>query len=713
LLNLKPHPRKTAQTRARSLFEALEERRLLASASFAVIGDFGADGTGEASVASMVKSWNPNFVTTVGDNNYPLGAANTIDVNIGKHYHQYIYPYKGSFGAGSADQINHFFPVLGNHDWATPGATPYLNYFTLPGNERYYSFTQGPVQFFMLDSDEHEPDLKYVNSTTNTQNSPEGQWLKAALAASTAPWKLVYLHHSPYSSGLTHGNSPWMQWPYQQWGASAVLSGHDHHYERILKSNFPYLVNGLGGAEIRNTYKPGIESGSAIHWAGDYGAMKVDATDTVITFKFVTRSGQTIDTYTLDKTKPPPPPPTGTPAAPTNLTATASTTATGTISLKWNDNASNESGYKVERSTDGANFYPLAGTGVNGTSNTNTGLTPGRRYYYRVYAWNAQGNSDYSNIASAVAGQSTPPPTTPAAPTGLTASAASTSQINLAWTDNATNETGYRVEKSTDGATWSLFSNFGVNRNSASVTGLAANTRYYFRVQALGSSGNSAFSNTASATTLSSNPTGVPASPTLTNVRPSTTVANAIDIFWTDNASNESGYKVERSTDGTNFAIVAGTGVNGNFNRNTNLTAGRRYWYRVYAWNASGNSPRSAVMSAVASSTIGTEPPPPPPPPPPSSGVPTTPTLTSVTASTSVAHALNLSWADNANNESGYKIERSTDGKAFTVLTGTAANSTFQRDSNLTAGKRYYYRIYAWNSAGNSAYSNVISAIAP
>jgi tartrate-resistant acid phosphatase type 5 len=602
LLILKPHSQRPAPPSGpRSFFEPLEERRLLASATFAVIGDFGADGPGEGSVAAMVKSWNPSFVTTVGDNNYPDGSAGTIDVNIGKHYSQYIYPYKGTFGGGtgSLDHINHFFPILGNHDWVTSGAGPYLNYFTLPGNERYYTFTQGPVQFFMLDADPHEPDLQYVNSTTNTQNSTEGQWLKNALAASTAPWKLVYLHQSPYSSGLTHGNSPWMQWPYQQWGASAVLSGHDHHYERILKNNFPYLVNGLGGAEIRNTYKPAIESGSVIHYGGDYGAIKVDATDTLITFKFITRSGQTIDTYTLDKTKPPPPPPPGTPAAPTNLTATASTTATGTISLRWSDNASNESGYKVERSTDGANFYPLAGTGANGTSNSNTGLTPGRRYWYRVYAWNASGNSDYSNIASAVAGQSTPPPTTPAAPTGLAASAASSSQINLTWKDNATNETGYRVEKSTDGATWSLFSNLGVNRTSVSVTGLAASTKYYFRVQALGSSANSAYSNTASATTLGSQPGALPA-PTFTSLVASTSVAHALNLTWTDNASSESGYKIERSTDGTNFYILTGTGANSTFTRDSNLTAGKRYYYRIYAWNASGRSAYSNVLSAVA-----------------------------------------------------------------------------------------------------------------
>lgn len=71
------------------------------------------------------------------------------------------------------------------------------------------------------------------------------------LAASTATWKLVMLHHSPFSSGSNHGSIARLQWPYQTWGADAVLSGHDHLYERILAgSGFPYMVNGLGGASI-------------------------------------------------------------------------------------------------------------------------------------------------------------------------------------------------------------------------------------------------------------------------------------------------------------------------------------------------------------------------------------------------------------------------------------------------------------------------------
>ena len=194
---------------------------------FAVIGDFGSGDDHESDVAVLVKSWNPEFITTTGDNNYPDGKASTIDANIGQFYHGFIFPYTGSYGAGAT--ANNFWPVLGNHDWNTAGAVPYLNYFVLPNNERYYEFVRGPVHFFMIDSDDHEPD-------GNTSNSTQATWLKNKLAAANEPWKLVFLHHTPFSSRTS---TTALQWPYRQWGATAVIAGHAHVYERVMKSGFP------------------------------------------------------------------------------------------------------------------------------------------------------------------------------------------------------------------------------------------------------------------------------------------------------------------------------------------------------------------------------------------------------------------------------------------------------------------------------------------
>jgi len=255
-----------------------------------VIGDYGLAGPAEADVAALVKNWQPDIILTLGDNNYPSGSAATIDQNIGQYYHAFIGEYRGEYGTGSA--INRFFPTLGNHDWQSPNAAPYLEYFTLPGNERYYTTTWGPIRLFALDSTLDEPDGV-------TADSVQAAWLQQELTQSTACWNIVYMHHPPFSSGL-HGSSPWMQWPYQRWGADVVLAGHDHHYERIIRDNVPYFVNGLGGA---SRYRVGEQvPGSAIRYNAKHGAMLIEATTSELSFRFIAHTGETIDTYRRTKT---------------------------------------------------------------------------------------------------------------------------------------------------------------------------------------------------------------------------------------------------------------------------------------------------------------------------------------------------------------------------------------------------------------------------
>jgi hypothetical protein len=254
---------------------------------FAVIGDYGLAGEAEAEVANLVKSWSPDFIITTGDNNYPSGSAATIDENVGQYYADYLAPYTGEFGSGSTE--NRFFPTLGNHDWDTPGAEPYFDYFTLPGNERYYDFTWGPVHLFALDSDSREPDG--VSSS-----SPQAAWLERRLADSTAPWKIVYFHHAPYSSGI-HGPVEWMRWPFKEWGADAVLSGHDHTYERLLVDGLYYIVNGVGGGPIYDFVE--IDPASQFRYNDDHGALLVEATPAALTFQFFNRQGTLLDSVSI------------------------------------------------------------------------------------------------------------------------------------------------------------------------------------------------------------------------------------------------------------------------------------------------------------------------------------------------------------------------------------------------------------------------------
>jgi tartrate-resistant acid phosphatase type 5 len=252
---------------------------------FAVVGDYSASqATGD--VANRIHSWNPDFIITTGDNNYPDGAAATIDANIGQYYHSDIYPYVGSYGPGAS--FNQFFPALGNHDWNTPNAQPYLNYFTLPSNERYYDFAAGPVHLFAIDTDTHEPD-------GITSTSTQAIWLQNRLAAAPEPWRLVYGHHPPYSSG---GSNATLQWPYRQWGATAVLSGHVHVYERLLINGLVYFVDGLGGWSI-GSFGPPIP-GSQVRYNQDYGAMLGEASADSIVFQFISRQGLLIDSYTIN-----------------------------------------------------------------------------------------------------------------------------------------------------------------------------------------------------------------------------------------------------------------------------------------------------------------------------------------------------------------------------------------------------------------------------
>ena len=256
----------------------------------AVIGDYGSGDYVAREVAQLVESWKPDLVATLGDNNYEVGAAETIDRNVGRFYHRYISPYRGDFGEGAT--VNRFFPSIGHRDWdSRDGLKPYLDYFSLPGNERYYQFAWGPVHLFMLSTDEREPDGTAATSI-------QGRWLERELAQSQSAWRLVFAHHAPYVSGRV-ASFERMRWPFKQWGADAVLSGFFHVYERLSVDGLPYFVNGLGGAYISGFGN--TDPNSKFRYDQDNGAMLIDANDVSITFRLVSRGGHVVDEYALAK----------------------------------------------------------------------------------------------------------------------------------------------------------------------------------------------------------------------------------------------------------------------------------------------------------------------------------------------------------------------------------------------------------------------------
>ena len=187
--------------------------------------------------------------------------------------------------------------------------------------------------------------------------------------------------------------------------------------------------------------------------------------------------------------------------------------------------------------------------------------------------------------------------TPPAAPANLTATAVSSSQINLTWTDSDI-ETGFKIERCT-GVGCSDFAQIATvsaNVTSYSNTGLIASTSYSYRVRAYNIAGDSGYSNIASAVTQAA--PALPAAPT--NLAATVISRSQINLAWTDNANNETGFKIERCKGATctNFALIATVGANVTSYSNTGLAANTTYRYRIYAYNAGGNSAYSNIAAA-------------------------------------------------------------------------------------------------------------------
>jgi hypothetical protein len=204
-----------------------------------------------------------------------------------------------------------------------------------------------------------------------------------------------------------------------------------------------------------------------------------------------------------------------------------------------------------------------------------------------VRAYNSGGNSGYSNTASA----RTHLPPSPVAPGNLTATAVSSSRINLSWADNSNNETGFMIERC---AATCSYTSIGSNVTSYSDTGLTENTTYTYRVKATNSGGDSAYSNSATATTLTAS---LPSAPT--NLTATAVSKTQINLSWADNSSDETGFKIERcqGLGCTNFAQIATVGPNVKTYKNTGLRKSTAYTYRVRSYNGNGNSAYSNTAS--------------------------------------------------------------------------------------------------------------------
>jgi hypothetical protein len=297
------------------------------------------------------------------------------------------------------------------------------------------------------------------------------------------------------------------------------------------------------------------------------------------------------------------------PAAPSNLTATAATGSNKNLTLSWTDNANNEQGFKVYHSTDGTTFTQLTSVGAKtGTGATVTcphnNLVPGSTHYYKVVAYNVDGNSSASNTAQITM----PPLKPPAAPSNLSATAVTGSNRNLtlSWTDNANDEQGFKIQHSTDGTNFTQLSSVAAKAGTGQTVTLAHNnlvpgSTHYYKVVAFNVDGNSSASNTAQITMPPLNPPAAPSNLTATAVTGSKT---SLALSWTDNASNEQGFKIQHSTNGTTFAQIAtvvakaGTGATVTYTHNS-LVSGSTHYYKIVAYNVDGDSAASNIASAT------------------------------------------------------------------------------------------------------------------
>jgi hypothetical protein len=366
------------------------------------------------------------------------------------------------------------------------------------------------------------------------------------------------------------------------------------------------------------------------------------------------------------------------PVAPSGLRIT--TITSGSVSLAWTDNSNNETGFKVQRKQGATGIYTTIRTvaaNVTTYTDSDSALLDGTQYYYKVCATNSAGDSAFSNEVNGI--------TTMRVPTGLSATAVSSSQINLTWTDNSLSESGYRIEQSpVDDLHFVEIHVTGPNATSYNVTGLNAGTKYYYRVRAYNSITTSAYSSEKNATTLSTIPVA-PSGLTIT-----TLLSSKIIIAWTDNSNNETGFKIQRKGATGAYTDITTTGANATTYSDTSVTDGTLYYYHVSATNSAGDSAYSNEVS-------GTTP----------LAKPTAATATAVSSS-----QINLTWIDNSASETGYKIERKRLlGGTYSQIAQVLANVQSYSDvTGLDPNTKYYYRIRATNGTLNSDYSNEPSA---
>jgi hypothetical protein len=346
------------------------------------------------------------------------------------------------------------------------------------------------------------------------------------------------------------------------------------------------------------------------------------------------------------------------------------------IKVSWADNSANESGFTIWRKTDAGAFAQIASVGAGVTTFTDNAVIPGPRYSYEVAAFNGSGSSAFSSQASTQTG--------PYAPSGLSAAAVNSTQLRVAWTDNSTNETGFRVFRRVSGGSYAAIADTAANATSwVDGTGVAGTT-YFYTVSALGAPFSSASSGEVSVYLP-----GPLAAPTSLAATPLTSLQ--MNLSWTDNSTQESGFKIMRRSGSGSYAQIATVGAGITTYRDSTVTPGVHYFYEVCAYSSSGNSPFSNEAGGYTGPAAPTQ----------------------LAAVAMIPTGIRFTWADNSSDETGFRVFRSLTGTSWTGISVTSSNTTQWLDNNVSGGTRYYYLVNAIGSPFESAATNSVSVVAP
>ena len=262
----------------------------------AAIGDYGENNATELAVSQLVKSWNPSWIITQGDNWYG-SSTGSLDLRVGQYYGDYIYPYKGSYGYNTAAP-NRFWIVPGNHDRSPMTRVPvFVDYFSMPTQVYYDVVLPGNVHALMVDSGydtggvQRQPDGVDINSR-------QADFFRGVLQRSKARWRLASFHHPVLTSSTGHQETPELDWDWDALRVPLILNGHNHVYERLKRNSVTHVTNGMGGSN-NYSFDPVLSPYSLVRYNSGHGAMRFTINSKQFVAEFINTAGQTIDRFVL------------------------------------------------------------------------------------------------------------------------------------------------------------------------------------------------------------------------------------------------------------------------------------------------------------------------------------------------------------------------------------------------------------------------------